>query len=447
MRLGAIAAPPAQVSAAAVLRGEVGPDALRDRILLVGATARGLGDAHPTSLYGGPASASGVELHAAAVSAMLDDRLVRMPPAWLRLAGFAAAVFGVMALLYRTEPRTGLAIAIGALVATVLATVAAMGAGWWLAPGGLLAAIALAYPLWGWRRLHAASVGLIAQAARLGAEPDAAPAAGGAPEPREPIARRLQRLDDAARRIHDLNRRLRSSIEDLRAAQRDRDETMRFLSHDLRAPHLAILGVLEGRGDGGLDPQAVARIERQSRHALALTDGFMQLARAGSQPLRIEPHDLRDLIVEAVDACWERASRRGVAFEAPGDDAPPAPCPCDAGLVRRALVNLIDNAVRHAPPGSPVTVGLQTTGDGWRLTVADRGPGIDPADRERVFRPWWRGQGADPDGGAGLGLAFVAAVAERHGGRASARGRDGGGACLVMWLPSDAAGRAGLESS
>lgn len=440
-RLGALAAEPVAVSAAAVLRGEVPPERLRGRIVLVGSTARGLGDVHATTLFPGNPTVPGVALHVAAVSALLDGRTIAEVPPAARLAVSALVLVSVLGALYLTAPRTGLACVVAAMAATVAASIAAIGAGLWFAPGALLVGLALAFPLWGWRRLHAASVGLIAQAARL--ETDADPAAAPDPDaPVEPISRQLRRLEHAADRITELNRRLADTLTTLQAAQREREQTLRFLSHDLRAPHLSILGVLDRAADGPLSPDEARSIARQSRRALELTDGFMQLARAESQPLRAEPHDLADLAIEAADGCWARAARRGQRVEtpaAPGDDGPVAPCTCDAPLVRRALTNLVDNALRAAPDGGTIEIELQREGSGWWIAVLDRGPGVPEADRTRIFEPWWRGPEADPSSGAGLGLAFVAAVAERHGGRAQARFRDGGGARIGLWLPESAA--------
>jgi CHASE2 domain-containing sensor protein len=441
VRPGATRGAPHQVSAAAVMRGDVPPQAIRDRLVLVGATARGLGDTHATTLYAGETPVPGVALHAAAAAALLEGRLLRAPPPGLRLGGFAAVLLAVLAVLYATEPRTGLACVAGALAAVAAGAVALAGAGWWIAPGALLVGLALAFPLWSWRRLHAASVGLIAQAARLEADAEHGAVADGA-APLEPIARRLRRLERAAERIRELNRSLARALESLRAASEERERTLRFLSHDLRAPHLSILSLLQRRADGGLDPADTRAIERQSRHALELTDGFMHLARAESQPLRAEPHDLADLAIEAADGCWQRAAERGLRIvtpPAPVDGEPGAVATCDAQLVRRALVNLLDNAMRAAPRGSAIEVAVEREGPGWRLSVSDHGPGIPEADRERVFRPWWRGAEADPSSGAGLGLAFVALVAQRHGGRVRALEVPGGGARLELWL-SDAAG-------
>jgi signal transduction histidine kinase len=84
-----------------------------------------------------------------------------------------------------------------------------------------------------------------------------------------------------------------------------------------------------------------------------------------------------------------------------------------------------------------VDLGLERDrdGDGRRLSVSDRGPGVDPADRTRIFEPRWRVRDADPSAGVGLGLAWVATVAGRHEGTARALGRDGGGARIELWLP------------
>jgi signal transduction histidine kinase len=435
LRLAALGAPPRQVSAAAVLRGELAPDALRDRVVLVGATARGLGDTHSTTLLPADAPVPGVTLHAAAVDALLADRLLREVPLVLRATLGALLVAAVMAILYVTEPRTGLVCVAGALAATAAGAVALAGAGQWWPPGAPLVGLALAFPLWSWRRLAAASAGLIEQASRLEADASPVPAQRG---PIEPISRRLQRLERAAERIRDLNHGLATALDTLQAAQREREQTLRFLSHDLRTPHLSILGLLQARGGGPLDAESARAVERQSQRALALTDGFMQLARAESQPIRAEAQDLVDLATEAADACWDRARARGVTLVTPAASEPGAPCRCDAQLLRRAFVNLLDNAIRFSPAGARVELAIEPAEHGWRIVVSDRGPGIPPGDRERVFEPWWRGTQADPDGGAGLGLAFVATVTERHGGRVRATERpDGSGARIELWLPDE----------
>jgi CHASE2 domain-containing sensor protein len=441
VRLGALRAPVREVSAAALMRGDLPADTLRGRIVLVGATARGLGDNHATPLFPGPALVTGVALHAAAVSALLEGRTLREPPQALRLAAFAALLVAVMAALYVASPRAGLLLSAAAAAGVAGASVASIGAGWWPAPGALLVALSLAFPLWSWRRLHAASVGLMAQAAAL--EADDADAGGpdqAGRAPVEPIARRLRRLEDAAGRIRALNRRLAQSLDELRAAQHEREETLRFLSHDLRSPTLAILSLLGRNGEADLPLAQVGAIEQLAHRTLELADGFMQLARAESQPLAFETHDLLDLAVVAADACWQLASVRGLRIvTGAGGPAPEAAlCRCDAWLIQRALINLIDNALRFGPPGSVVAVGVTRVEGGWRLTVDDSGPGIAPAHRLRIFEAGWRGRqpdDAEGGGGAGLGLAFVAAAMARHGGRAVATDRPGGGARIELQLP------------
>src|SRR5262249_25109434 len=101
---------------------------------------------------------------------------------------------------------------------------------------------------------------------------------------------------------------------------------------------------------------------------------------------------------------------------------------------RDALSNLIENALRYGPPGQPIEVAI---GPGAWIAVRDRGPGVKPEDRVRVFEPFWRGVGSGATG-CGLGLAIVAEAAIAHAGRALVRGREGGGAGFRIGLPERA---------
>ena len=110
----------------------------------------------------------------------------------------------------------------------------------------------------------------------------------------------------------------------------------------------------------------------------------------------------------------------------------------DRLAVRRAVANLVENALRHAPPGSAVRLASGEQGRWAWLAVEDDGPGIDPAHRARVFDRFYRVDRARSraDGGSGLGLAIVREVARAHGGDVRLHSEPGHGACFVLWLPA-----------
>jgi two-component system, OmpR family, sensor kinase len=110
--------------------------------------------------------------------------------------------------------------------------------------------------------------------------------------------------------------------------------------------------------------------------------------------------------------------------------------------LHRLAGNLIENALIHTPPGTFVTVSVRREGGDAVLEVADRGPGIRPEMRERVFERFARGGGdSTANGGSGLGLAIVRAVSAAHGGHVAVLDAEGGGARFVVTLPADAATR------
>ena len=108
----------------------------------------------------------------------------------------------------------------------------------------------------------------------------------------------------------------------------------------------------------------------------------------------------------------------------------------DERLLRRALRNLLENARRYGGAEIEATV-ARRAGGAAEVRVADRGPGVPPAYRERIFEAFFRLPGhAEREGGVGLGLSLVRQIAERHGGRVRCEAREGGGSCFVLELPA-----------
>jgi signal transduction histidine kinase len=157
------------------------------------------------------------------------------------------------------------------------------------------------------------------------------------------------------------------------------------------------------------------------------------------------PLDLRDLAVEieeTVRAFAPLAAPRGVGIRT--DLAGDLVVAVDSAAFRQLLLNLLDNAVKYGPQGQTVTVRAERAGDVVRLTVADEGPGVPPAERERVWEPFYRGRGngVRAVGGSGIGLAVVRDAVERHGGTAWLDDSAAPGTRVVIELPAPAAARA-----
>lgn len=108
----------------------------------------------------------------------------------------------------------------------------------------------------------------------------------------------------------------------------------------------------------------------------------------------------------------------------------------DAPLITQVIVNLLENAVKHTPPGTRISASAELEGEAVRVTVEDTGPGLPPGDPQRLFAKFQRGRVESNAGGAGLGLAICRAIINAHGGRISAMQRPGRGARFVFTLPT-----------
>jgi signal transduction histidine kinase len=228
-------------------------------------------------------------------------------------------------------------------------------------------------------------------------------------------------------------------VTEMRQAQRQRDDAMHFLSHDIRAPQAAILTLLEFHQH---DPTAMTqellqeRIERHAHKALALSESFIQLVRAQSQPYRLALCNLADILLECIDDTWETRRRNRVEVMIDKKSLQEVFCRADRDLVSRAIDNLLGNALKHAPAHSAIICAVESHENGWAIRVQDQGPGIASDKQASIFEPFARGgrPGSRADG-AGLGLAFVKTVAARHGGQISLQSVPGEGCIFRFFLP------------
>jgi hypothetical protein len=235
--------------------------------------------------------------------------------------------------------------------------------------------------------------------------------------------------------MNDLLLRLRRALARQRAFVAD-------ASHELRTPFAVLHGELELAGRPGRSREelsaAVAGAAEETSRLTRITDDLLLLARGDENKLslQLERTDITSLLARSADRAHARAEAAKVTCRI--EAAAGLTAVVDAGRLRQAVDNLVDNALRFAPPGTEVAIRADTAGASLVIEVSDSGPGFPaeflPHAFERFRRP---DQGrARSAGGAGLGLAIVHAIASAHGGTASAANRPEGGATVRLEVPA-----------
>ena len=226
-------------------------------------------------------------------------------------------------------------------------------------------------------------------------------------------------------RLHD--------VSEVRRAARQREEVIQLLTHDLRAPLASILALTASQASS--EPVDADRIGAYARRGLELAEGYVQFARAETKPLNFKLLDLSALATEAVDELWPQAQARGVVLQV-HDDLQPTTISADRSLIMRALINIIDNAIKASPERALVSVSVENRTDSVVATVEDEGPGFPKETMDRLFEPFQQGLPRAAEGfGVGLGLSTVGMVALRHGAHASLHNRPAGGVIFVLEFP------------
>lgn len=224
----------------------------------------------------------------------------------------------------------------------------------------------------------------------------------------------------------------------LRESDAVKTAVLRSVSHDLRSPLTAIRVAADSLGSRALalteDDRAslVETIRAEGARLERVVSDLLDLSRlqAGAAVPERELWEAAELVAEAVEQLGPHATHVRV-------DAPSVSplVEVDAVHVERALVNLLENALAHSPPGEEVAVRVTATRRDVIVRVVDHGSGIPEAELERIFEPFYRGPGAGGRTGSGLGLAIARGFVEANGGRVWAESREGQGAVLAVALP------------
>ena len=232
----------------------------------------------------------------------------------------------------------------------------------------------------------------------------------------------------------------------LEATEKLQSALLNSISHDLRTPLVSITGALTSLQETGvrLDDEArrilIDTAAEEAGRLNRLVGNLLDMTRleAGAIKVRREPRDVQDVNGAALHQFGERLGDRPVEIDIPAD----LPLvPLDFVLVVHVLVNLIDNALKYSPPGSPIHIRTRPLGGEVAIEVADQGIGIPTEDLARVFEKFYRVQRPDNVTGTGLGLSISKGLVEAHGGRISARNRPGGGTIIMITLPLSEADR------
>jgi signal transduction histidine kinase len=228
----------------------------------------------------------------------------------------------------------------------------------------------------------------------------------------------------------------------LRQADRIKSEFLAAMSHDFRSPLTVVRGAVElllGERPGSLTAaqrELAESAERNVRRLEDFTAQLLEMARLEEGQIALDKEEIdaialvRDVVAD--HAILAKQKRQWISLDV---DLDPPHVVADRRKMHQALANLIVNAIRYAPQGTPILVAAHRRGDELRIEVRDHGPGIATEDRQRIFDKFFRGHNADGTAGSGLGLAIARSLVTLHGGTLEYEENPGGGSAFVTVLP------------
>lgn len=414
-------------SFADLVEGKYPEETFKDRYVLIGAWSSGLGDYYPTPLSTDTQpNMSGVEILANILENALSAHWVHTPPDWVNALINILPVIFVCFILRHLTPRR-------AIVSTSSVIALIFIGNWlllnlfdiWIPPAAGLIGTLLAYPVWYWRSQETVLRYINNEISEMRLQNPALHLALIGESAYSSLPARLSHLHKA--------------IELLREAQQNKEETLRFISHDMRAPQNSILALVKMRRSNDLvlnEAQILDRVASYASTTLELVDDFMDLARVEAMELEFDTIYLNDILSEACDDAWVRAQIKQISlqFDEPEHGAWVSVA---APLLKRAITNLIDNAIKYSSKNTTITCSVSLTSHHAVIKIADQGWGIAPDHLETIFQPFKRAHTDQIDSptGIGLGLAFVHTVIARHFGTIEVQSKVDVGTTFTIQLP------------
>lgn len=249
--------------------------------------------------------------------------------------------------------------------------------------------------------------------------------------------------DDHITELHDLGQTFNEMAASLRQSDEAKKAFIADVTHELRTPLTVIKGTVETLEDGALDDlegrgPLLASMQRETDRLIRLVNELLVLTRADAGALQLEmgPLDLVDLVNERCELFANLATRQGITINKAGYYPAPRVL-ADSDRLSQVLDNLLDNAIRHARPGTGITVEITESGAGVECSVRDQGAGIPAEHLPFIFERFYRVDKSRQrtSGGTGLGLAIARALIQAMGGRIWAESVEGEGTSITFWLP------------
>lgn len=247
----------------------------------------------------------------------------------------------------------------------------------------------------------------------------------------------LSQRGEAGELVRDFNK-MAAALESL---EQERQNMITDVAHELRTPLTIIQGQVDAIQYGvvPLDRSEVTKLSRHIELLSRLIKDLRVLSQADSRrlTLSVAEVDLQSLAADIVDGFQDQAVAGGITLQLESRLPEPLVVEIDGDRIAQILINLLGNALRHAPAGGQVTVTLEGSGAAAQLSVRDSGEGLKEEELERVFQRFYRTDASRnrSSGGTGLGLAISRAIAELHGGSLTASNREGAGTEFRLELP------------